>query len=102
MPLIKEMQTRKLKRKDIFKNCKMEKFEVDNKIFGYHIFPQWDKVYVEIYYISSDHKLSNYPTEIFCLSKKFGRFWRKPVEIDYIKSKQWAEDQLKFIKESYS
>lgn len=71
----------------------MEKEKIDGKEFGYRIIPFYNKVLVEIYY-------KIYTFEFKVLSKTFGKFWRKPIENDYIKAKIWATNQMKYIREA--
>lgn len=64
-------------------------------MFGYHIYPRFDKVYAEIYYTGINDKL-----EIQVLNEEFGSNWRKPIESDYTKAEIWCKRQLKYIREA--
>lgn len=69
----------------------MEKIRIDDKLYGYRIYPHFDEVKVEIYFIEVN-------IENIVLDKYFGRFWRKPIEKDYIEAQNWATNQLEYIK----
>jgi len=75
---------------NLINNYKLRK-EIDEKIFCFHIFPCFDKVYAEIYYINDNN------LQIQVLSKEFGSIWRKPIEKDYIEANKWCKNQLNWI-----
>ena len=74
----------------------MEILKTDNKMFGYHICPRYNRVYAEIYYTTSTNNI-----EIQVINKEFGSFWRNPNESDYIKAKEWVLNQLKYIQNAH-
>ena len=78
---------------------KKNKINVNGLDYGYNIFPHYDMVKAEIYRVSSVSELKG--THIHLLSKSFGGvfggLFRKPIEKDYIKAKEWACNHLEFI-----
>lgn len=71
----------------------MTKVEIDGKTFSYRILPCFgNKVYAEVYY-----KVPGSTIEVQVLNKEFGSVWRKPIERDYEKAKDWCENQLEWI-----
>ena len=73
--------------------------KVNGTTYGFRIEPTFSKVRVEIYKeLILFSKYNNDPTEIGLLNKSFGSICRSsPIEEDYKKAREWAEEQLQFI-----
>ena len=71
----------------------------NNREYGFVIMPNYDKVFAEIYQISEPliSLKKNNKTHIHLISKKFGKWYRKPNKKDYKKARTWAEEQMSLI-----
>jgi len=73
---------------------------MENKKYGFSIEPFYNMVRAEIYKINNYEALSK-PVHISKIHKDFGSFWRKPIEKDYKKAREWVDLQIKCI-ETYN
>lgn len=81
----------------------MKTIEVDNKIFGYNIFPLHSgMVYAEIKYKMKE--VDRYNLEYLVISKEFGSksFWGTVTvtENDYKEATEWCKKQIEYIRQA--
>jgi hypothetical protein len=70
--------------------------------YGFTILPYFNKVKAEIYQTHNTIILAGQKMQTEVLCKDFGSVFRKPIELDYIKAKKWAEEQMKYIMDANS
>lgn len=72
--------------------------KINNREYGFTIEPYSGRVFVEIYKISAPlTKLANKDIHINLISRKFGKWYRKPIKSDYEKARDWAKYQMQCI-----
>jgi hypothetical protein len=66
--------------------------------YGFKIEPYFNKIKAEIYRFSDvleAHDGSKYKMPV--IEKDFGSIFRKPIEKDYLKAREWVDNQMKYI-----
>lgn len=65
--------------------------------YGFSILPNSNKVLAELFKVVEINSIS---FNIQMLSKEFGSIFRKPIEVDYIKARAWADAQMEYIRKA--
>ena len=70
--------------------------KVNNREYGYTVEPRFGKILAEIYSVSK-MMIGKEPMHIHLIKKQFGKWYRKPIKEDYVKAREWAEEQIQCI-----
>jgi len=72
--------------------------KVNNREYEYTIVPRVNKIQAKIYQVvEKSIGTFKYNTHILLLDKTFSKWYRKPIKEDYIKAREWAEEQIQCI-----
>lgn len=73
---------------------------VNKTQYGFGINPSFDLVNAEIYKVVRSFRDED--MHIILISKRFGKFYRKPIKQDYIDARVWVDMQMDSIKTANS